>query len=554
MIVTHEISLDIKKNNSIMVQIPQYNKDTHKLVVTLTDNGQPFILPTQDYDAWLKVAGYGGNYYQEAMEFSTENNTVSITLPESLVSFSGKHHAQIDIKHPTTHEQISTLPFYIKVPESVYTDNVVLKVYDFGELNRLIDNANQRLADIRASIVAGNEAIERINTNFDTWQQESSSALNTFNTNAQTALDAFSNENETGSADQLLSNIRSEADTLKTTINGEATTQRTNIETAASDQRGDIQDAADAQYTAIQTRADEVINAALTANNSNIVNGTATGSLRSVGSVEENVANHYYVSYGSYTNYQTKTIDLADMVTEIPSSDYDKITKVELGVSGAGVVHVYETDTSIQGKCDYSVNGSVLTFQYPQGTDPNPSGPHLNKSGVYLWITIGEDSALGSNAFAIGYQTKAVGDYAHAQNQGTVASSNSQTALGKYNVEDQNNIYAVIVGNGTENLFSNAFTIDWQGNVVASGTLTYQRRIYKDVQTLTAGTVSAITFSPTGYTYDTDDEYFLEIYLNGLKLNANEYTATYANSVITVTFTTPITAGNSDVIEMVLRK
>lgn len=50
--------------------------------------------------------------------------------------------------------------------------------------------------------------------------------------------------------------------------------------------------------------------------------------------------------------------------------------------------------------------------------------------------------------------------------EGTLASSNYQTAIGKYNVEDTNNTYALIIGNGTDgNSRSNAFTVDWNGNI-----------------------------------------------------------------------------------------
>lgn len=441
MIVTHEISLDIKKNNSIMVQIPQYNKDTHKLVVTLTDNGQPFILPTQDYDAWLKVAGYGGNYYQEAMEFSTEDNTVSITLPESLVAFSGKHHAQIDIKHPTTHEQISTLPFYIKVPESVYTDDVVLKVYDFGELNGLIDNANQRLADIRASIVAGNEAIERINTNFNTWQQESDSALTTFNTNAQAALDAFSNENETGSADQLLSDIRTEANTLETTINGEATTQRGNIQDAADTLMSTINSNASTRLQEIQDEADQIVDAGLTGG-FNVTSITSTNSTAS---------NEWIGSYNASGLAPGKSI---------------LYTMPDGSIAGDATLNLTLKDGTTTGtKSVKTLMGASVRSAYPAGC------------------------------------------ILHMVYDGT----------------------------------------DW---IVVHG----PERVFKSKQPLTAGTVTNVTFAPTGYLYESGDENLIEVYMNGLKMDSDEYTAAKQGVAIRVTFVNTITANLGDIIEMILRK
>lgn len=43
--------------------------------------------------------------------------------------------------------------------------------------------------------------------------------------------------------------------------------------------------------------------------------------------------------------------------------------------------------------------------------------------------------------------------------------SDYQTAIGKYNISDSSNAYALIVGNGTSNARSNGFTVDWQGRV-----------------------------------------------------------------------------------------
>ena len=62
--------------------------------------------------------------------------------------------------------------------------------------------------------------------------------------------------------------------------------------------------------------------------------------------------------------------------------------------------------------------------------------------------------------------TTASGTYAHAQNLGTIAHSSSQTALGRYNVEDLNNKYAVIIGNGrASTLRSNALAVTWDGDI-----------------------------------------------------------------------------------------
>lgn len=81
--------------------------------------------------------------------------------------------------------------------------------------------------------------------------------------------------------------------------------------------------------------------------------------------------------------------------------------------------------------------------------------------------------AWGDYSHAEGNGSRASGDNSHAQNLGTRAASDNQTTLGTYNEEDDQDTYAVIVGNGTANdARSNALTVDWSGVIdTANGTV-----------------------------------------------------------------------------------
>lgn len=75
--------------------------------------------------------------------------------------------------------------------------------------------------------------------------------------------------------------------------------------------------------------------------------------------------------------------------------------------------------------------------------------------------------ALGEGSVAIGQGVVAKTSHSVALGNGTVASDACQVAIGKLNVEDTNDDYAFIIGNGTSyDNRSNAFAIDWQGNLV----------------------------------------------------------------------------------------
>lgn len=102
--------------------------------------------------------------------------------------------------------------------------------------------------------------------------------------------------------------------------------------------------------------------------------------------------------------------------------------------------------------------------------------------------------ANGEHSHAEGGDTEANGKNSHAQNLGTKASSDHQTALGKFNIEDTNSTYAVIVGNGNDgNARSNALTVDWSGNIVASGTLRASTETPTASVTASTGTLVSAT-------------------------------------------------------------
>ena len=78
----------------------------------------------------------------------------------------------------------------------------------------------------------------------------------------------------------------------------------------------------------------------------------------------------------------------------------------------------------------------------------------------------------GGAYFALGKRSGDVGILSASFGEGLIASGNSQLVVGTYNEEDATK--AIIVGNGTLNNEienrSNAFTVDWQGNVdIAEG-------------------------------------------------------------------------------------
>ena len=103
---------------------------------------------------------------------------------------------------------------------------------------------------------------------------------------------------------------------------------------------------------------------------------------------------------------------------------------------------------------------------HAEGNSTTASGTNSHTEGSYT-------TASETNSHAEGSYTTASGINSHTEGSYTTASGINSHVEGQYNVADTANIYAHIIGNGTSDTArSNAFTVDWSGNVVASGDVT----------------------------------------------------------------------------------
>ena len=76
----------------------------------------------------------------------------------------------------------------------------------------------------------------------------------------------------------------------------------------------------------------------------------------------------------------------------------------------------------------------------------------------------------GEGSHAGGILSEANGKASFAHGQGVIANADNQNVFGKYNIVDSTS--AFIVGNGNSSTYSNAYTLDWNGNGVYAGKLT----------------------------------------------------------------------------------
>lgn len=111
-------------------------------------------------------------------------------------------------------------------------------------------------------------------------------------------------------------------------------------------------------------------------------------------------------------------------------------------------------------------------FAEGQGTKARGDGSHAEGYNTTAQVSDSHAEgystvASGTNSHAEGYFSEAFGYASHAEGRGTKASGDSQHVQGKYNISDTTSAH--IVGNGAFQKNSNAHTLDWQGNAWFAG-------------------------------------------------------------------------------------
>lgn len=101
--------------------------------------------------------------------------------------------------------------------------------------------------------------------------------------------------------------------------------------------------------------------------------------------------------------------------------------------------------------------------------------------------------AKGTGSFTQGNSPVAYGNYSTAIGDYTVSTAQGSVATGRYNIKDTDENYALIVGNGVKGTeyidgqgwnhsYSNAYTLDWQGNAKYAGDVYVQGTGTDDLQ------------------------------------------------------------------------
>ena len=239
-------------------------------------------------------------------------------------------------------------------------------------------------------------------------------------------------------------------------------------------------------------------------NKLNIMNGSAMGSLRTVGATAEDskykLGRYAFAEGGTAIGYKSHTEGAGvtgSFAFTIISGDSTAKTYTLSNVTGltvgmlysiqygntiardAGTITAINSSTKTITVDTYKTLGTkdnyLFILQSPGlGDISYDEGEYAHAEGT--GVAVGDYShaeghntkALWASSHAEGESTIARGWRSHAEGYGTVANGRNQHASGTYNIAD--NRYLVIVGNGSsDSSRSNAYTLDTNGNAWYSG-------------------------------------------------------------------------------------
>ena len=138
--------------------------------------------------------------------------------------------------------------------------------------------------------------------------------------------------------------------------------------------------------------------------------------------------------------------------------------------------HVEGISNTVTGGRSHAEGSNTQALAYASHTEgektiasanwTHAEGYGSKASGKYSHAEGQGTLAKGENSHAEGYNTQANGTYSHAEGQGTLAQGINQHVQGKYNIKDEEDYYAFIIGNGTSDTsLGNAFRVTYAGGV-----------------------------------------------------------------------------------------
>lgn len=193
----------------------------------------------------------------------------------------------------------------------------------------------------------------------------------------------------------------------------------------------------------------------------------------------------YNDTYAKIINYDKSTLTITTDKTLSNTTLSNASVTLLLGISHGAHSHAEGSGTTASGDCSHAEGSNTTAsgeYSHAEGWKTEASGKYSHAggsdteaSGLASHAEGVSSTASGTYSHAEGIGTEASGRCSHAEGNNTIASGQYQHVQGVYNIEDTENKYAHIVGNGEEiyghgtSTRSNAHTLDWNGNAWYQG-------------------------------------------------------------------------------------
>ena len=152
------------------------------------------------------------------------------------------------------------------------------------------------------------------------------------------------------------------------------------------------------------------------------------------------------------------------------------------------------TTYAVTGSMDVVAVGRIVIYEVAGTID---SAIITAVNNTLNLVTLDKEFSFSGMKVVNVYARGSAGKYSHTEGMNTGAGSECQHVQGKYNIYDDANKYAHIVGNGTNAAPSNAHTLDWNGNAWFAGNVYVGGTSQEDGATMLLG-LPTVTASDNG--------------------------------------------------------
>lgn len=134
---TKYITLDLYQNRYVATRIAQYDIDSRELIVTITDNGKPYMVNKNNVAVNIKYLKSDKKKVINECEILGDG-TVKILITDQMAISAGRNEAELMIIDVSSKKVIHTMHFYINVEKSVFSDDSISSENEFIALENAL--------------------------------------------------------------------------------------------------------------------------------------------------------------------------------------------------------------------------------------------------------------------------------------------------------------------------------------------------------------------------------------------------------------------------------